>query len=143
MTTMVAPAVSAPSSLRISRQGMIGGGPSALCSFSFWKKKCSLFNVRELSFSLCCLKCVLFLLLRDLTKQLMLFNVGQGWGERCRYGSRHQRAIRGATVSARASMVRHAVLGCGCELCVTCVRAPLFSCACLAILLGQVVCRLV
>ncbi|XP_066317865.1 protein YELLOW LEAF 1, choloroplastic-like [Miscanthus floridulus] len=54
MTTMVAPAVSAPSSLRISRQGMIGGG--------------------------------------------------QGWGERCRYGSRHQRAIRGATVSARASM---------------------------------------
>ncbi|EES06292.1 hypothetical protein BDA96_04G048500 [Sorghum bicolor] len=56
MPSMAAPAVSAPSSLRISRQGMIGGG------------------------------------------------VGQGWGERCRYGSRSQRAIRGATVSARASM---------------------------------------
>jgi len=126
MPSMAAPAVSAPSSLRISRQGMIGGGPSALCSFSFFfgGEKGFLFNV-----SLCCLvvelKVCYFLLLviRDLTQQLMLFNVGvgQGWGERCRYGSRSQRAIRGATVSARASMVRHAsTCWCDCDS-VSCV----------------------
>lgn len=92
--------------------------PLISASFNFYfliiKRPCLILSGN----CLCCLelKGCPFLLLRDLTQQLMLFNVGQGWGGRCRYGSRPQRAIRGATVSARASMVRHAyMLGCGCE----------------------------